>query len=295
MKGSEEFRQNSQSYLQFQNEIYVYDKILPYFNVYLIGKRIEFDLGRWSPITYLSTYILNDRSLLETVLVQENIQKNDFYIEPELYLTKDHFDIMIECLAQFHAVSLALRIENTKEFVNIIDKIGPLCFEQPNGSASLFDVLHGISTNRLFDYVLNRHEKYDVGFIQDINRLKEVVGDKPVKLLDRFRQIDDFSVIVHGDYHRNNLLFKKINNKVVNMKMIDFQQVRYGSPCLDLSFFMYLNISCELRHSVWDQCLQNYHQQLVKHTADILNISPCDTVLSCYRYIQDICIIIQRK
>lgn len=283
MKNSEDFRQKSQSYLQFQNEIYLYDKVLPYFNSYCGDKSVEFDLNHWLPITYLSTCIQNDESTFETILVQENIQKNDFYTEPELYLTKDHFDMMIECLAQFHAVSLALKIENSETFFNVIENIKPLCFEAPGGVPSFFDVLHEISTNRLFDSIFNQQRQYDVQFLEDIKQLKEIVGDKPVKLFDRFRQVDDFAVIGHGDYHRNNLLFKRIGDRVANMKMIDFQQVRYGSPCLDLSFCMYLNISDDLRQSLWDEILQKYHQQFIKHAAEILNIPPHDTVFKCYR------------
>lgn len=288
MRGSEHFRQNTQSYLQFHNEIYMYATVLPYLKSYLIDKGINVDLSEWLPTTYLSTYVQNEESMSETILVQENIQKKDFYIEPELYLTQDHLEIMIECLAQFHAVSFALKLENNQKFMEVVGEIKPLCFEQPNGSPSLYDVLHDISTIRLFNSVFNKidlHTPYDDPFIHDINRLKQIVGDKPVKLLDRFREIDEFAVITHGDYHRNNLLFRKINNnRVVNMKMIDFQQVRYGSPCLDLSFFMYLNISCDLRPDLWDRLLQTYHQQFIRYTAEILNIEPNGSVLSYYRY-----------
>lgn len=289
MKGSEGFRLQSQSYLQFENEIYLYDKIVPYFHSYLIGKNIDYDLSRWLPKTYMSICQRTDESTAETILVQENVQKKDFFVEPSLYLTECHLMIMIECLAQFHAVSLAFKVENEKDFSNIVDGIQPLCFEQPNGSRCLYDALHEISTTRLFEsvfsfVVLDPDQPFSCQFIHDMSQLKKIVGDKPVKLLDRFRQIDDFAVIGHGDYHRNNLLFKKVNNCVVDMKMIDFQQIRYGSPCLDLSFFMYLNISADLRDSLWDDILQKYHQKLVQHTAELLNISTNDNTLSCYRY-----------
>lgn len=279
MKGSEEFRLSSQSYLQFQNEIFFYDKILPNFNSYLINNEtVAVDLNHWLPKTYLSI-----RHIDETVLVQENIQKVGFNVEPALYLTDDHLNLMIECLAQFHAVSLAWKIENEKEFFHLVDGIQPLCFEQPNGSPSLYDVLHEISTTRLFDYVFSQ-SGHDGKFIQDMHRLKAVVGDKPVKLMDRFRKVDDFAVIVHGDYHRNNVLFKKVNNNCVSdMKIIDFQQIRYGSPCLDLSFFMYLNISADLRDTLWDEIIKKYHQQLVEHVAEILHISTNDPKLTSYR------------
>lgn len=284
MKGSEDFRLLSQSYLQFRNEIYLYDKILPYFDSYLRDKVIDFDLSQWLPKTYLSICQRNDDSTAETILVQENIQKNGFFVEPSLDLTEEHLNIMIECLAQFHAVSLALKIDNTKDFLNAVGGIQSLCFEQPNDSLNMYDILHEISTTRLFGSVFSQDNQYSCQFMQDITKLNEVVGDKPVKLLDRFRQVDDFAVIGHGDYHRNNLLFKKIDNCVVDMKMIDFQQIRYGSPCLDLAFFMYLNISAELRKSLWDQILQQYHRELIKHTADLLHISSQDTMLACYRY-----------
>ncbi len=281
MKGSEEFRLSTQSYLQFRNEIYFYQKVLPHFNSYLVDKGIDYNLSQWLPKTYLS-FRQND----ETVLVQENIQKAGFYVEPSLYLTEKHLNLLIDCLAQFHATSLALKIDFGNQFSNLVNEIQPLCFEQPNGLPSLYDILHEISTTRLFDYVLSQAD-HSGKFMQDINRLKEVVGDKPVKLLDCFRAIDNFAVISHGDFHRNNLLFKKIesNNCVVDMKMIDFQQMRFGSPCLDLSFFMYLNISAELRESLWDNLLQKYHYQLLKNTADLLHVPADDELLACYKYL----------
>ncbi|KAG4066466.1 hypothetical protein HA402_007102 [Bradysia odoriphaga] len=279
MKGSEKFRQSSQSYVQFRNEIFFYDKLFPHFHAYLLNKANAIDLSHWLPKTYLSI-----RQIDETVLVQENVQKVGFDVEQTLYLTEDHLNLMIECLAQFHAVSLAQKLENGKEFIHLLDGIQPLCFEQPNGLPSMYDVLHEISTTRLFDFAFSQGG-HDGQFLQDMHQLKRVVGDKPVKLLDRFRKIDDFAVIGHGDYHRNNVLFKKVNNNcVADMKMIDFQQLRYGSPCLDLSFFMYLNISADSRDSLWDEMLQKYHQQLVKHVAGILHISTNDPSLTCYSY-----------
>lgn len=278
MKGSEKFRLSSQSYLQFQNEVFFYDKIYPHFHAYLNNAKDVIDLSHWLPKTYLSM-----RHFDETVLVQQNVQKIGFDVEQTLYLTEDHLNLMIKCLAQFHAISLAEKIDNGEEFLQLVNGIQPLCFEQPNGLPSMYDVLHEISTTRLFDYVF-RQGGQDGKFMQDMHRLKDVIGDKPVKLLDRFRKIDDFAVIGHGDYHRNNILFRKVNNNsVVDMKMIDFQQIRYGSPCLDLSFFMYLNISGDLRDSIWDKMICNYHQQLVKNVAAILNIPMNDSSLDCYR------------
>lgn len=227
MKGSEDFRKKSQSYLQFQNEIFMYDKILPFFQKYVKKKKMNFPPESWIPITFLSTYIVNefDESKVETILVQENLHKKLFSIQNDLYLTENHFELMIEQLAQLHSVSIALKIENFTVFEELIKDLKPLCFEDPSREPCLYDILHDISTTRLFENTLNNPNYCnDVEFIKDIQQLKKVVGKKPVKLLDRFRELDDFSVIVHGDYHRNNIMFKlNSSGSAYDIRMIDFQ------------------------------------------------------------------------
>uniref|UniRef100_A0A336MQW0 CSON002738 protein n=1 Tax=Culicoides sonorensis TaxID=179676 RepID=A0A336MQW0_CULSO len=116
-------------------------------------------------------------------------------------------------------------------------------------------------------------------------QLRRVIGTKPVKLLDKFREIDEFAVLVHGDFNRNNLMFKHDEGgRVIDMKTLDFQQVRYGSPCLDLAFFMYLNIQPNDRTQIWSKLLEMYHEKLLSNTSKILNVSPFDSIFDPFRF-----------
>lgn len=287
MKGSEDFRIKSQSYVQFQNEILMYDKILPFFKRYLRDKPKKFNPENWTPKTFISTYFPGDEGKPETCLIQENIKFKQFYTPQDLYLSEQHFDIMIDYLAQLHSVSLALKISNDTEFASILKQLTPLCFEDPSGLPCLYDVLYDIALTRFFKNVSGSkyHDKKDEKFLQDVKQLQKVVGSKPVKLLDRFREVDQFAVIVHGDFNRNNLMFKcDPNGSVLDMRMIDFQQVRYGSPCLDLGFFMYLNIDPVVRPKIWNQLLKTYHEKLISYTAEILNRNPIDVLFDPYNY-----------
>lgn len=224
MKGSEDFRIKTQSYVQFQNEIFVYEKILPFFKRYLADKNIKFNPEDWTPKTFLNMCLPRATGHSETILVQENIKHLNFHTSQNLYLTENHFDFMIDYLAQLHSVSLALKISNDKDFVNLVQQLTPLCFEDPSGQPCLYDVLYDIATTRLFENVFSGKYQKDEKFLQDVQELKRVVATKPVKLLDRFREIDQFAVIVHGDFNRNNLMFKYDRNGCIEgMRMIDFQ------------------------------------------------------------------------
>lgn len=47
---------------------------------------------------------------------------------------------------------------------------------------------------------------------------------------------------------------------------------------------MYLNIDPVLRPKIWNKLLEDYHQKLISYTADILNVSPTDSVFDPYNY-----------
>lgn len=227
MKGSEDFRINTQSYVQFQNEIFVYDTVLPFFKRYLNDKNINFNPENWTPKTYLNISLARENDRSETLLVQENVQTLNFHTSQNLYLSDQHFNFMIDYLAQLHSVSLALKISNDKGFATLVQQLTPLCFEDPSGNPCMYDVLYEIATTRLFENVFGKKyydDQEDEKFFKEVEQLKKVVGTRPVELLDRFREVDQFAVIVHGDFNRNNLMFKyDQSGSVQDMRMIDFQ------------------------------------------------------------------------
>ncbi|XP_063709353.1 uncharacterized protein LOC134837891 [Culicoides brevitarsis] len=274
LEGNEDFRKKSKSYIQFQNEIYLYEKILPFFKNFLKNKETTFNPDNWIPKTYVNICLETSNVQRETILVQENLKASGFSTFEKLYLTESHFDLMIDNLAQFHSVSLALKISKNQKFTNLVKNLKPLSFEDPNGEKCVYDVLHEISTTRLFKNVLEA-QNLDEKVLRDVQQLQRKVGSSPVKLFDTFREIDDFSVIVHGDFNRNNLMFKQDSN-FLEMRMIDFQQVRFASPCLDLAFFMYVNIDPAERNKLWEKLLLKYHEKLLTYITEILKIEKDD-------------------
>lgn len=51
-------------------------------------------------------------------------------------------------------------------------------------------------------------------------------------------------------------------------KMIDFQLARFGSPVLDIMFFLYSCTDEELRVQFYDELLKTYHDNLCEIVRD---------------------------
>lgn len=79
------------------------------------------------------------------------------------------------------------------------------------------------------------------------------------------------SLICHGDYCWNNILFKYTENKVpVSAIPIDYQNIRYGSLALDIAYLIFINTKKEIRENFFSELIEKYHAALVTTMKEIL-------------------------
>lgn len=232
MKGDVAFREHSKSEVQCSNEVYIYKTVIPYFKKYLGDSVTSFDTDDWIPRVYFSDKgiypELSDDE--ETILAMENLKPLGYRLGPRIDLDEKHLRLMIKNIAQYHSVTYALRINGEKKLQELIDGLKPLRFLNDEGEVlESYNILFKISLARLFAYVEEtpKHRK-NPKFLKDVENLKIKYGDEPIRLMETFLQTDDvFSVILHGDYNRNNVLFKYETEEgfenPLSLKMIDFQ------------------------------------------------------------------------
>lgn len=286
MKGDENFRSTTKSQIQFSNENYIYSDVVPAFKKVLENTKIN--LEDLIPRAYFagSGSFPNLSDSFETVLAVKNISPEGFRNGPRLHLDLDHLYLMAKTIAQYHSVTYAMRIKKDPQLEVLINGIKPLPFKEANGGKNLYDILYGVGMERIIEF-LDKQPK-DEEFSKNIENLKKFQKN-PTDLLSKFLEDDKiFSVITHGDYNRNNVLFKYSSPNGFDspsaVNMIDFQEVRYGTPAIDLSFFLYFNMCPELRKTHWMDLLKYYHSNLITSLADILKCKPDDEILKDYFY-----------
>lgn len=85
------------------------------------------------------------------------------------------------------------------------------------------------------------------------------------------------TVLCHGDFNRNNLLFRYDDGGggggPADALALDLATVRYGSPALDLSFFLYLNTDRRFRDEHWDGLMDAYCAALAAAVSDVPAVS----------------------
>lgn len=181
----------------------------------------------------------------------ENLKPLGYQLGPRLILNSDHLLAMCKPLGEYHAMSYALRALNSSQLERLKAGIIPLPFindADPNDvKNNFYRVLYRHAFDRFFEFydrkfntnTFDRKSAKDMKLIECLQQLRDKYFDEPTRLMERLRtKIEDneedmkFAAILHGDYNRNNVLFKykvlkqgqdKTEKLVEDMKMIDFQ------------------------------------------------------------------------
>lgn len=102
-------------------------------------------------------------------------------------------------------------------------------------------------------------------------------NDIPKLFENLVRPIEPESVLCHGDFNCNNLLFKYDGDmNPVGVKFIDLQTPRYSSPVIDLSFFLLMNTNHILRKEHLNTLLNEYKQSVLFTVSDYCKVPELD-------------------
>lgn len=278
---------------QFENEIFIYKTCIPTF-LKKYGSRLnKIDKDLWCPRIYWAEcgQFADFSENFESVLAIENLTPKGYKVGGRSFLTKEELLLMAKAIAQYHAFTYALRIERDPLLDELRKKINPLPFDRTDGKKSHYKMMYDVAVDRLLDYLDKTPSELNTEtFQKDIQLFREKYGKDPIQLMDHLLRDDPvYSVILHGDYNRNNVLFKyeEVNgkSKPVDLRMIDFQELRYGTPAIDLSFYFYMNMDPTLLESdFFDQLYKCYHDSLYSSLCELLQCDRSDPRLILYNY-----------
>jgi len=100
---------------------------------------------------------------------------------------------------------------------------------------------------------------------EHLKRFNKMIDNIDSSLKRAFEPQEPFSVVCHGDFNVNNVYFRYDETGLpIDVLIFDFGTPRYGSPALDLSFFLYMNTTQDMREKRWDDLLNEYCSTLAK-------------------------------
>ena len=243
----------------FPREMFVYSEIIPSVEMLLGSSRLH-DSNRIAPRCY---HISNDPKPL---LVFDDIKVRGYRnSNRQNGLDYKHAKVVLKKLAKLHASSAVL-FENEPHLMDIV--LEGVVSDNPKRQDFL--IYYKLSIRTLVKVL--RQKTNEPSFLKIIDKLAKL-EDAMVPKLKKVYQRDDkaFNVFNHGDLWSTNFMFKYTEKgNVTDVLLFDYQLSYFGSPGVDLSYFLYGSLQEETREQFFDQ-LVGYYYEMLKKTLEKLN------------------------
>lgn len=244
----------------FQMELFMYKEVLPH-----LGYNQE-----WYPKFY---YGIVDRENLEnSVLIFDNLKHKKYNSKIQICLDYDHISVAMKNIAKFHSLSFLLKHGNPEKFEELTKKMQQHYKELPKNIKLKSNVDAQIAI-RAFE---EEHGKEEV-----LDKFSKIFDDVPLIIEHLSTPQEPFSVICHGDFCNNNVMYKyNQDGSPIDCAFIDFQMSKYSSLVTDLSFFLYLNTDFDIREKYWDQFLNIYWETLRESVPNHIDLPSFESFLA---------------
>lgn len=175
----------------------------------------------------------------------------------------NHCKLTLKVLAQFHALSFAMKDQNPDEFEKIRNAIFETYYHD-----RLWDWYLRF-WNRISGIAIDAVEKEYPNSIY-VDKIKQfAVPERYKDMIDAATNTLKTGVISHGDSWTNNFLYKYVNDMAVDAKIVDFQLTRCATPVLDISFVIYACTTQDLRIKHYDDLMGYYYKVLSTQIRDL--------------------------
>lgn len=233
----------------FINEMNFYTKVIPTLS------KLDESFPSLFPKYHHGEMIFNIED--HSVIIFEDLKAKGYQLaKKKAFLDRNHLILMLRKLGQFHAYSYKAKNDIPNLFYPLVNQ----CLEA-NAYVNLeFSNFLSIAGQPGFKHLLQTNPAYEkyapsiANMLQNGEELyiKAISGDKD----------DPTSVICHGDFLRNNVMFKYENDVPKDLIFIDLATFRFASPVIDLLTVLYFNTDQATRDELWDTLIDEYYTAL---------------------------------
>jgi len=195
-------------------------------------------------------------------IVLEDLSCSGFHLHNRfLDLPIEHVRQVICTYAKLHAISLA----GKRQFPERMHKLQQLVdiFEQRREDHALGVYFENLKGSALSSLVSPGDDPYRIRLEAYFAR-----GSYFELLLPLISgsNCEPFAVICHGDCWNNNILYKRAEGgDLEDVRLIDWQLMRYASPVTDLAYFLFTCTSRDFRQRYLKNMVEDYYEELGLH------------------------------
>ncbi|EDS39359.1 CHKov1 [Culex quinquefasciatus] len=233
----------------FAKEIEMYEKLIPAFEALYLDKDAGVEIG--------PRCLKTCETVPSDVIVMEDLRSVRYKpVKRQDGLDQEHTERILEKLAQFHAASAVYGVRNggfPEVFAHgLYNEKNMATMEHmftPAYNACLEELRQNASTKE---------------YLEDLEKLHAVAFSRTMDCL--VVDPDGFNVLNHGDFWINNIMFQYgSDGRLEDAAIVDFQMCFYGSPVLDLNYFLFTSVKGNIKLAKLNHFIRYYHEQLVSN------------------------------
>jgi hypothetical protein len=237
----------------FKKEALMYSTVIPSL----------IDMSRDDPLTMFPTsyYTSSDLIVLDD-LTSHGYRTGDHKIG----LDAAHCKLVFAELGRFHAAAYALKNSDSAHLIDTLDETSrELQFTKER--SSIYEKHFAELARTTIDIIRKFPETSRYA-----NKIEDILNNTYHHLITFLKQRDFFSTLTHGDLWTNNIMFSYSEDEPTSVKFLDFQTCRYGSPALDINYFLYTSTTESVRDRYMDDFMRTYYRSLI-HTLRQLGLN----------------------
>ncbi|XP_072396751.1 uncharacterized protein [Diabrotica undecimpunctata] len=218
-----------------RREVYLYSTIFPAYQKFYKNKTLQDDYYI-VPKCY-KAFLEGDNN----VVVLENLKRKGYVLQQrDKTMNSAQIKLCLKSYVKLHGLAFAMGDQTPNEFKMLSADLRPLIRE----AYSNFKPVFGRKSIAIID-ILKEAGREDLSIkFENYNKENSIFN----RYVEAAETTVEEKVIIHGDCHNANMLFLSKENDISNpqhVALIDFQVTCLHSPIMDLSYFLYINLSCE--------------------------------------------------